>query len=46
MLLWPVGHGGCMLCKGMAHSVDEGRRIILDVSMFMRPMQGSGLCCS
>lgn len=31
MLLWPVGHGGCMLCKGMAHSVDGGRRVTLDV---------------
>lgn len=30
MLLWPVGYGCCMLCKGMARSVDEGRRVTSD----------------
>lgn len=41
MLLWPVGHGGCMLCKGMAHSLDEGRRVTLDVCSW-GPCRGMG----
>lgn len=31
MVLWPVGHGCCTLCKDMARCVDEGRRVTSDV---------------